>query len=35
MVLFIKLHADDTLFRVVQDPYTAASDMNHGLDLIS
>ena len=32
----VKLFADDTsLFTVVQDPNTAASDMNHDLDLMS
>ena len=32
----VKLFADDTsLFTVVQDPYSAASDMNHDLELIS
>ena len=31
-----KLYADDTsLFTVVQDPYSAASDMSHDLDLLS
>ena len=32
----VKLFADDTsLFTVVEDSNTAASDMNHDLDLIS
>ena len=32
----VKLFADDTsLFTVVEDSHTAASDMNHDLDLIS
>ena len=32
----VKLFADDTsLFTVVQQPYTAAEDLNHDLDLIS
>ena len=32
----VKLFADDTsLFTVVEDPNTAANDMNHDLDLIS
>ena len=32
----VKLFADDTsLFTVVEDPNTAANDMNHDLELIS
>ena len=32
----VKLFADDkSLFTVVQDPYSAANDMNHNLELIS